>query len=72
MKRKILTDLLAVDKVAQQFNCGLNPKLKRVIEADLRFPTQAAVPLPTAAQMAAPLPDCVTRIADRTPQGTEV
>lgn len=40
--RKTLTDLLAADQLAQRFGCGLNPDLRRAIEADTCFPVVAA------------------------------
>ena len=39
-----LKNLLAVDDLAQRHGCGLNPKLRAMIEADLRFPAKATAP----------------------------
>ncbi|MEP2472619.1 MAG: hypothetical protein ABJH45_13780 [Paracoccaceae bacterium] len=64
--RNTLNDLLAMDLLAQQFNCGLNPQLKRAIEAGLRFPVKAAVPLPTKEQTNGTLPENVTRLSNAT------
>ena len=61
--RNTLNDLLAIDLVAQPFNCGLNPQQKRAIEAGLRFPVKAAGPLPTEEQTSGTLTENVTRLA---------
>ena len=63
-----LTDLLAMDATAQRFGCGLNPRLRAALEADLRYPSRAAVAPPRPADMAGPLPANVTRLADHAPE----
>lgn len=63
---KTLTDLLAVDALSNRYGCGLNPKLKQAITADLQFPAKAASPLPRAADGTGPLPENVTRLVPST------
>lgn len=41
-----LKTLLAMDDMAARHGCGLNPKLRAALEADLRFPAKAASPCP--------------------------
>ncbi|MEQ8429777.1 MAG: hypothetical protein RLN94_15110 [Roseovarius sp.] len=64
---RTLTDLLAMDATARRFGCGLNPRLRAAIEADLRYPSRAAAAPPRPAAMAGPLPANVTRLVDRSP-----
>lgn len=61
---RTLIDLLAMDATAQRFGGGLNPKLRAALEADLRYPSRAAVTPPRPEDMADPLPANVTRLAD--------
>lgn len=65
---KILSNLLKMDTKVQRFGCGLNPRLRAAITADLRFPARAAVPPPRPQDMAGPLPENVTRLADYLPE----
>lgn len=41
-----LIELLAWDTIAKRHGCGLNPRLRAAIVADVRFPARAASPLP--------------------------
>ncbi len=61
---RILNDLLAMDRLASQFGCALNPKLRATMEADARFPARAAVPRPSAEVVSQTLPKNVTRLSD--------
>ena len=57
-----LADLLRIDAFARAHGCGLNPKLRETIEADLRWHSQAAspdVPVPDR------LPDTVISLAEQ-------
>lgn len=56
---KILKDLLAVDEVARQYGVGLNPRLREMITADLRFPSHAASPAPRVMPDAENMPENV-------------
>ncbi|MEL6919870.1 MAG: hypothetical protein AAFO77_02440 [Pseudomonadota bacterium] len=40
----ILNDLLNMDVVARTHGCGLHPRLRQAIDADLRWPVKAASP----------------------------
>ena len=60
---QIMRDLLAMDSLARRYGCGLNPRLRVAVEADLRFPARAASPQPSAAQMQGPFAANVTRLA---------
>lgn len=62
---KTLSDLLAIDGMASRYGCGLNPKLKQAIQADLRFPAAAASPLPDESDLKGPLPANVTRLTPK-------
>lgn len=64
---KTLTNLLATDALAQRFGCGLNPKLRQAIEADLRFPAKAAVPRPDPRTMATLTDHDAVRLDDYRP-----
>lgn len=59
---KTLCDLLRIDSLARQFGCGLKPELKKMIEADLRFPTHAASPNPINSTLSDPLPNNVIKL----------
>ena len=61
---KLSIDLLAMDTLAHRFGCGLNPALRRALETDVRFPSRAASPPATPAQMQAPLPANAIRLSD--------
>ncbi|MEL7213144.1 MAG: hypothetical protein AAGK92_10810 [Pseudomonadota bacterium] len=63
---KTLTDLRGMDELSSRYGCGLNPKLKAAIEADLRFPAKAAAPLPRPDDTAGPLPENVIRLVAST------
>jgi hypothetical protein len=41
---KVLYDLLAIDEVAQKAGCGLHPRLRAAIKADLSFNAVSAGP----------------------------
>jgi len=50
---QILRNLLSMGAHARDYGCGLNPRLRNAIEADLRFPSRAAGPRPTEAEVQA-------------------
>ena len=58
----IYLDLLAIDDLAQLHGCGLNPKLRRAIETEVRFPSKSAGQLPQAEVMAGPRSANVTQL----------
>ena len=53
----ILTNLLRIDALARTHGCGLNPKLRDALAADLRWPSKAASPVPAQPIGAADLPE---------------
>ena len=61
----IYRSLIAIDDLAQAHGCGLKPKLRAAIEAELRFRTVSAGPIPTLLE-GAPLPQNETRFVPDT------
>ncbi|MEL6100318.1 MAG: hypothetical protein AAFR68_03285 [Pseudomonadota bacterium] len=63
----ILTDLLRMDDVARPYGSGLHPKLRAALEADLRWPSKAAVPVPSDPVDLTEMPENVVSLAERQP-----
>ncbi|WP_412563195.1 hypothetical protein [Thalassobius sp. MITS945101] len=63
----LLKSLLAADQHARAFGTGLNPRLRAVIEADLRFPARATAPRPQTPISAEDMPDNVTPLHPQPP-----
>ncbi len=61
---QIFNNLLAMDRLASQFGCALNPKLRTAMEAETRFPARASAPLPKPEDLSGHLPENVVRLAD--------
>ncbi|GAA6180379.1 hypothetical protein NBRC116594_18170 [Shimia sp. NS0008-38b] len=62
---KIFADLLAMDVHAQKAGCGLNPKLRAAMDASLRYPTTAASPMPSEADMSGEMPPNVIKLEQK-------
>ncbi|WP_147112475.1 hypothetical protein [Tateyamaria sp. syn59] len=58
----MINDLLQMDAFARRFGCALNPKLRSAMEADQRWPSKAAAPVPDAVPEV--LPDNAVRFPD--------
>ena len=59
------TDLLRMDDVAHPYGCGLHPKLRVALEADLLWPSKAAATVPTHPVAPCQLPENVIQLSGR-------
>ena len=60
-----LINLLRLDDIARPYGCGLHPKLRVALEADVRWPSKAAASVPTGPVDPHRLPENVGSLAAR-------